>query len=207
MSYLPNLLTIAGLYLLAVASPGPNFFVITQLSLGGERQSARSVALGISTGSVVWALLAMFGIAALLASADWLYLAIRLAGAVYLIWLGMKLLLGAVRPATAQITSATAMRPARAWRAGLITSLTNPKSGAFWTSVFATAFPTDAPAWMFVATTAMIAGLSLGWHLGLATVFTSARIQTGYRRLRRPIDAVSGAILVAFGLRLALSRQ
>ena len=41
MSYLPNLLTIAGLYLLAVASPGPSFFVVTQLSLGGERQSAR----------------------------------------------------------------------------------------------------------------------------------------------------------------------
>ncbi len=205
MSYLPNLLTIAGLYLLAVASPGPNFFVITQLSLGGERWSARSVALGISTGSIVWALLAMFGIAALLASADWLYLALRLAGAVYLIWLGLKLLLGAVRPATAQI--ATAMRPARAWRTGLITSLTNPKSGAFWTSVFATTFPTDAPAWMFVATAAMVAGLSLGWHLGLATVFTSARVQAGYQRLRRAINAVTGAILVAFGLRLALSPQ
>jgi threonine efflux protein len=205
MSYLPNLLTIAGLYLLAVASPGPSVFVITQLSLGGERRSAMSVALGISTGSVVWALLAMFGIAALLASAYWLYLAVRLAGAVYLIWLGLKLLLGAVRPATAQI--ATAMRPARAWRAGLITSLTNPKSGAFWTSVFATTFPTDAPAWMFVATAAMVAGLSLGWHLGLATVFTSARVQSGYQRLRRAINAVTGTILVAFGLRLALSRQ
>jgi threonine efflux protein len=207
MSYLPNLLTIAGLYLLAVASPGPSFFVITQFSLGGKRRSARSVALGISTGSVVWALLAMFGVAALLASADWLYLAIRIAGAVYLIVLGIKLLLGAVRPATARIASATAMRPTRAWQAGLITSLTNPKSGAFWTSVFATTFPADSPAWMFVATAAMIAGLSLGWHLGLATVFTSARVQAGYQRLRRPIDAVSGAILVAFGLRLALSRR
>jgi threonine efflux protein len=155
------------------------------------------------------ALCKSFGISArdLANRADWLYLAIRLAGASYLIWLGIRLLLGAVRPATAQIASATAMRPARAWRAGLITSLTNPKSGAFWTSVFATTFPTDAPAWMFVASAAMIAALSLGWHLGLATMFTSARVQAGYKRMRRAIDGVPGAILVAFGLRLALSRQ
>jgi threonine efflux protein len=53
----------------------------------------------------------------------------------------------------------------------------------------------------------MIAGLSLGWHLGLAPVFTSARVQAGYQRLRGPIDAVSGTILVAFGVRLAFSRQ
>ncbi|RBP06404.1 threonine/homoserine/homoserine lactone efflux protein [Roseiarcus fermentans] len=206
MTYLPSLFAVAGLYLVAVASPGPNFLIITQLALSGERRLARLVAWGVATGSVIWALLAMFGVAAVLASVGWLYLAVRLLGAAYLIWLGVRLLLGAARPRAEPIGRTAAMRPLAAWRAGLTTSLTNPKSGAFWTSVFATTFPADAPVWFFVATAATIAALSVGWHLGLATTFASSRIQARYRRLRRPIDAVSGAILVAFGLRLATAR-
>lgn len=98
------------------------------------------------------------------------------------------------------------MNSAQALRTGLLTSLTNPKSGAFWVSVFASTFPADAPAWLYAVTSAIIALLSSIWHIGIALVFTNERVQVGYRRLRRPLDALCGAALVAFGCRLAATR-
>lgn len=207
MLYVSTLVAISGLYLLAAASPGPNFFIISQLSLSGRRRLAVLVALGIALGSTIWASLAMLGIAALLAKVDWLYTAIRLAGALYLIWFGGKLLLSAARPSAITQAADSGIRgTGQALKAGLLTSLSNPKSGAFWTGVFATTFPAGAPLWFHVTTALLIASLSLGWHVGLALVFTSGRVQAGYQRVRRLINAACGGILVALGLRLALER-
>ncbi|HTN97314.1 MAG TPA: LysE family transporter, partial [Nordella sp.] len=94
----------------------------------------------------------------------------------------------------------------QALKAGLLTSLSNPKSGAFWTGVFATTFPAAAPLWFHLTTAFLIASLSLGWHVGLALVFTSGHVQAGYQRVRRLINAACGGVLVALGLRLALER-
>lgn len=152
------------------------------------------VALGITLGSTTWAVLATVGVAAVLARLGWVYTGIRIAGALYLIWSGAKLLWSAYRaeaPSSSQTPPPSPLlRPRAAFRTGLLTSLTNPKSGAFWTSVFVSVFPPDAPAGLLVATALMVAGLSAGWHCGIALVFAAERVQRGYRRLRRPIDAV-----------------
>ena len=205
-THLSSLLAVCGLYLLAAASPGPNFLIITQLSLSGRRHLAILVALGIAVGSTTWATLAMLGVAALLAQVDWLYAGIRLAGALYLIWLGGKMLIGAARPAPNATREIGIGTTAHALRTGLFTSLSNPKSGAFWTGVFATTFPAQAPLWFYVTTGLLVALMSLGWHLGIALVFTSARVQAGYQRARRAIDAFCGGILVILGVHLASER-
>jgi threonine efflux protein len=84
MSYVSTFILIAGLYLVAAASPGPNFFIISQLSPAGERQRAYLVAAGITAGSTLWASSAMAGLAALLLHVRWLSLVLKLAGAAYL---------------------------------------------------------------------------------------------------------------------------
>ena len=201
---LAALATIAGVYLMAVASPGPNFFMISQQSMAGQRAMAVRIALGVAIGSATWALLAMAGVAAVLANAGWAFAAIRLAGATYLIWFGIKLLRASRSPVPAMATPVLAA--SRALRTGVITSLTNPKSGAFWTSVFASLFPAHAPGWMFAATLATIAVMSAAWHVGIALVFASAGVQARYRPLRRRIDAVCGVFLVGLGARLAIAR-
>ncbi len=207
-SHIATLAQIAVLYLLAAASPGPNVLIISQLSLSGRRRLGVLTAVGISVGSVAWAVLAMMGVAAVLARVDWLYAAVRTAGALYLLWFGARLLWKA-GPGHEASAAAGVQAPAggrAALRTGLLTSLTNPKSGAFWTSVFAAVFPGDAPAWLYPATAALIAALSLGWHLTIASLFSMPRVQSAYRGLRRPIDALCGAILVALGLKIALGR-
>jgi threonine efflux protein len=161
MSYLSTFFLIGGLYLIAAASPGPNFFIISQLSLAGERHRAGLVAAGITAGSTLWALSAMAGLAALLLHLSWLSFGLKLAGAVYLVWYGLKLLRSAGKKSV-KVPAYTqhVLTAGHAFRTGLWTSLTNPKSGVFWTSVFATTLPVGAPLWAYVATALMIAMLS-----------------------------------------------
>lgn len=205
MSYASTLGLIAALYLLAAASPGPNFFIISQLALDGQTGKARGVAAAIALGSTIWAASAIAGMATLLAHGSALATAIRWLGAAYLVWYGARLLLDAAKPAPANAAEpgkAPAL-PAQgtAFRIGLLTSLTNPKAAAFWTGVFATTLPAHAPLWLNVAICAMIALLSAAWHLAIATVFSRPRVQRAYGRARRPISAVCGSALVALGLR------
>jgi threonine efflux protein len=207
MSYISPFIIIGGLYLIAVPNPGPNFFIISQLSLAGARHRACLVAADITAGSTLWASSAMAGLAALLLHLRWLSLVLKLAGAAYLAWYGLKLLRSAAKKG-AEVQADTQYVPTtgHAFLTGLLTSLTNPKSGVFWTIVFATTLPVDAPLWVYVATALMIAMLSATWHVGLALVFTAGPIQSAYRRLRRPIDATCGTVLVLLGLRLGFGR-
>jgi LysE type translocator len=78
MIYLSTFFLIGGLYLIAAASPGPNFFIISQLSLAGERHRACLVAAGITAGSTLWASSAMAGLAALLLHLSWLSFGLKL---------------------------------------------------------------------------------------------------------------------------------
>ncbi|MBN3820339.1 LysE family transporter, partial [Paraburkholderia sp. Se-20369] len=130
MSYLPILLQIAAVYLVALVTPGPNIFMISQLSLAGRRSLGAVSALGVGTASVTWATLAMLGLAAVLHQVEWLYETIRIGGAVYLVYFGCKLLRSSTRcdPAPAAADTVSAALPApqardylRAYRTGLFT--------------------------------------------------------------------------------------
>lgn len=202
MSYTTSLLLIAGLYLLAVASPGPNFFIVTQLALNGRKNQARRVAIGLAVGSTVWATTAVAGLTALLGTFEYLATALRVAGALYLVWYGVRLLRSALPlavPAAHSIDPSTTAHAS--FRTGVFTSLTNPKSAAFWSSVFASTLPQQAPVWFLALICFLIAALSASWHLGLAVVFARPKLQGGYLLVRRPIEAVCGGALVALGLR------
>lgn len=215
MHYVAILLQIAAVYSLALISPGPNFFMVTQLSLAGRRGLGVASALGVGVGSTLWASLAMLGFATVLQRIDWLYNGVRIAGALYLVWFGIKLVRSGARrdPAAVATRSVTEPLPPagrhdyfRTWRAGLFTCLTNPKSCVFWTSVFAAMLPSHPPLWFYGAVLAAVAAMSFAWHGSIAFLFADDRTQRGYRRLRRPIDAFCGVALVGLGVKLAADR-
>ncbi|KUZ82601.1 lysine transporter LysE [Burkholderia ubonensis] len=219
MSYLPILLQIAAVYFVALVTPGPNIFMISQLSMSGRRSLGAVSALGVGTASITWATLAMLGLAAVLHQVEWLYDTIRIGGAAYLVYFGFKLLRASARrdpaPDTASAAPATLPPPdararlhahLRAYRTGLVTCLTNPKSCAFWTSVFAAMLPAHVPLWFNGAALLTIGAMSVGWYCSVAYLFASPRAQRGYRRVRRPLDALCGAALVGLGAKLAADR-
>ena len=204
------LITIAGVYFLGAASPGPNFFMVLHHALAGSRRAAVAAALGIATGSAIWVCAAMAGLTALLTQVPGLQSALRYGGALYIIWFGSKLLWTARKPAASEPLDEGALEDNHAasftaWRQGLLTCLSNPKSGLFWTGVFAGIFPAAAPFWFYVVTACMIAVFATSWYGGVALVATMPQMRGRYADARRILDFGCGLLLVAIGLRIAIT--
>lgn len=205
MEYLPQLAALAGVMLLACVSPGPDFVAVSSAALV-DRRTGVLTALGVSLGCVLWATLAVFGLGVLLTKIGWLYSAVRLVGAAYLMWLGGKTLLSA-RHAGAEIKVERANHDHRdAFRRGLLVNVANPKAAAFFGSLFVTVLPHDAPGWVHVATVLVVAVVSGGWFTFLAWMFSAGSIRAVYSRIRRAADAVMGAALMGLGAKLAIER-
>lgn len=185
----------------AVVLPGPNFLVIVWTAAAHGRQPALLAAAGVLTGAVFWITSGLFGLKALFAVLPFAGTAIRLVGAGYLVWFGAQMLL---RPDSA----ATAARHPRAaaYRAGLATNLSNPKSAAVAASLLAVALPADASRVLDGEAFLMLAAISSGWYLTVAVVSSHPAVVRGFIAARRRITQAAGALFVLFGLRLALER-
>ncbi len=199
------LLTLAGAFLIAAMSPGPNFVVVTAHALAARRCGLWT-ACGLMCGSTTWAAATVLGLNLLLAQAPWLYDSVRIAGAAYLIYLGLKMLWGLRRNGTPPVEKVPEVSAATAWRRGYLTSLTNPKSAAFFASLFLATLPPQPAPWLLAAAVAVVCVLSAFWHFALALAFSHARVRALHARARRVIDAVVGATLVLLGARLLASR-
>ena len=207
MDHVQSLLIIAAIYLATKASPGPIFFVLSHYAMAGPKRTAVLIALGTTVGSLAWATMSLAGLAALLARIGWLYTGLRWAGSAYLIYLGIMLLRASrhrLAKSDKDQRATDVLSAFHALRLGLVTSLTNPKSGVFWSSVFLVAFPVSPPEWVYAATFSLVLIISLGWHMLLVMTFSTVRVRGTYLRFNAWIDRVAGSVLILFGIRLAL---
>ena len=177
--------------LVVIVSPGPDFALTVRNSLRG---GGLATALGVVTGQLVWALATAAGIAALLVASHPAFVALRIAGAAYLIWLGLMALVR--RGGRHELTP----RRGSPYRQGLLSNLGNPKMPVFFTSLLPQFGASFAALALHGVT---FAALTLAW---LALVARIGRV-LGTGRVRRAIDVVTGVVLVAFGLRLATERR
>jgi threonine efflux protein len=210
MNDIAQLAAIAGVMLLACASPGPDMLAVTSHAFA-RRRAGVCAAAGIATSHALWATLAVFGLGLILARLAWLYEGIRIAGGLYLLYLGARTLIGlretaGASPASGTAAAAKSSGGAHAYRRGLLVGLTNPKAAAFFGSLFVTLLPAHAPLWVHGATVLTVAAVSIGWFTSIALLFSTGSVQRGYAKLRRPVDALMGTVLVALGARLALDR-
>lgn len=208
MDYIPQLLALSGIVLLACASPGPDFVAVTSHALS-ERRSGVFVGLGITCAVALWASLAVFGFGLLIQQFFWLYESIRLAGAAYLIYLGARMLMAALRAQAKgqdDVAQAPCVSPKQAWSRGFIVGITNPKTATFFATLFVTLLPVGAPLWVYAAVVAVVVCITATWLCLLASFFSVAIVRTAYARIRRPVDALMGAALVGLGIRMATSR-
>jgi len=206
LDYAPSLVTIAGVFLLGCLSSGPNFLVVTSRAVTISRRAGVLAGLGVALASLAWASLTLAGLSLVLQHAAWLLTALRLAGAVYLIYLGARTILGACRPMPDR-NAAAFNTPA--WRdvwSGFLTSMTNPKAVAFFGSLFVVTLPVAAPGWVYGLTLAIVATLSTAWHCGLALFFSLGPVQAAYRRSKAMVSTVLGSVLVLLGIRLLSAR-
>ncbi|WP_411880442.1 LysE family translocator [Polaromonas sp. YR568] len=197
--------SVAALYLMLAVSPGPNFLVITLAAVSESRRHALCVGLGVSTASVLWASLAAVGLGILISHFNGLQQILQVAGGIYLLYIGIRL----IRQAHLPLPESSPQAGRSGWQAyryGLATNLTNPKSLVFFSSAFATLFTPGLPVWMRVAAVGVVAVISLTWNFLVATLFCRSSTRQGYRRAKRWIDRLTGGLLALFGLRLIFSR-
>jgi threonine/homoserine/homoserine lactone efflux protein len=199
------LFSIAVLFMLGVMSPGPNFLIVAQFALTRGRAEAFAAICGVAIISTLWAGASLFGLAVLFKLFPWMQVALRLAGAAYLVWSGIRLWRKASQPAPEVPRGAPdRARLADAFRAGLATNLSNAKAITFYSSAFAAVAPApDKPATLYVVLLLVIC-LVFFWYGTVALVLTTGPLARGYRRGRVWIERISGVLMIGFGVRLAI---
>ncbi len=176
------------------------------------RRHAYAVALGINTGAIVWGVAAAVGASALLAASTHAFTALKLAGAAYMLWLGVSLLLTTFRKTTAAAADDVELPAgsslARSWLKGAATNLLNPKVGVFYMAVIPQFIPDGvSPLWMGVALAGVHNLLGLAWFTLIIFGTGLARRWLRTPRVARATDRVTGVALVGFGTTLALEAR
>ena len=224
---LTALVTFACAAALIVLLPGPDTLVVVRNLIRGGRRSAALTVSGVLSGLAIWVTAAALGLAALLRASRDGYTALRLVGAVYLIWLGVNSLRtrAAARnpaaisnpaatsnpamstPGEVQFPDATRRLVGTGYRAGLATDLLNPKVGVFFVSFL----PGFVPAGHAVGPTSLLFGaifvVETAMYFAILLVL-AARVTKWMSepRVRRRLDRVTGLVLIGFGLRIATER-
>lgn len=192
--------------LAGVMSPGPNFVAVTHRAVTKSRAEVLPLVLGIASVSALWATAAVFGLGILFSLFPWLFWSVKLLGAAYLAWLGLQLIRGARLALAEQSATVTRSTFLRAFRDGVVTNLSNPKSMAFYASVFSASVPAAASSATLAAVVLMVPAIATCWYGGVALFLSSANAATCYRKGKPLIERVCGALLIVFGLRQAIFR-
>lgn len=206
-----RLLAFLGVAIVLTITPGPDFALVTRVGLSRGRVAAWFTSLGIVTGHVTWGLAAGAGVASLLHASAALYNVLRLAGAAYLIWLGVHALLAREPAPTAHggawATVAQPVNRVTAYRQGLLNDLLNPKIGVFYTTLLPQFITPGQPVFLTSVALASLFALIVALWLGSYVILLD-RAGALFRRrgVRLALERVTGLVLVGLGLRVALER-
>ena len=199
---------IAVVWFVIVTIPGPNFLVVTQFAMARSKRQGLLGAFGGSTGDAVWASASLLGLNAVFEHANWLYEGIRIVGGCYLVFMGIRIVWKAIRlPNKAVSGPAGSVGGVRAYRRGMMTSLSNPKTAAFFSSLFLSAFPIEAPPWVYAVTITMVFSVSIVWYGLMACFFSYSKIRTLYERAKTALDVAAVSIFTLLGFRLVFGEE
>ena len=197
---------------IVIITPGPDTAITIRNTLFAGRTGGMMTALGIASGQAIWALATSAGIVAILLASEPLFLAIKYAGAAYLIFLGLQALREAIRPSAAAATGEE--RPTRtlsavaAFRQGVISDLGNPKMAVFFASLLPQFVPAENATFIsFFFLGLIFALMTLAWLILYAIVVSKIGDVLRRPAVRRWIEGVTGSVLIALGVRVAAEQR
>jgi threonine efflux protein len=203
------LLAVAALHLVVLVVPGPDVLLVSRAALAQSRRAALLAGLGVCLGIACWAGLALLGINFLFAQFPWIHGVIKVAGGLYLLWMGLNLWRGAGRGGASE--GAAVPAPVRSdWaslRAGFLTNVANPKAAVFFGSVFSSVLGAHTSPGLKLAVFGVVVSLSLAWFALVACGMSTRPVQAAYLRARGGIDRVAGTLMLGFGGLLLASRD
>ncbi|PVZ86364.1 threonine export protein RhtC [Serratia sp. S1B] len=203
-------LKIALLHLVALISPGPDFFFVSQTAVSRSRREAMLGVVGITLGVMVWAGVALLGLNLILQKMAWLHQIIMVAGGLYLCWMGWQLLRSArnhhLQPSESTERKVVLAKPGHSFIRGLLTNLSNPKAVIYFGSVFSLFVGEDVGAGARWGLFTLITVETLVWFSLVAVVFALPKMRRGYQRVVKWVDGLAGVLFTGFGVHLIFTR-
>jgi threonine/homoserine/homoserine lactone efflux protein len=198
-----HVLAFLGVSAVVIVTPGQDTALTIRNTLLGGRRSGVLTAVGVSGGQAVWALATSAGVAAVLQSSEPAFVAVKLAGAAYLVFLGLQTLVPALRSGASKSKPSPRGRPARQ---GIVSNLGNPKMAIFFTSLLPQ-FATEPSFAALLILGLVFCSLTFAWLTAYAFAVAKAGDFLRRSRVRRALDGLTGTVLVALGLRLAAEQR
>ncbi|MFM9380813.1 LysE family translocator [Pseudomonas sp. UV AK001] len=192
--------------LLACISPGPDFALVSRNGLLLSRRAGVLTAMGIGLGVLVHVGYTLLGLGLVLQQSPWLFNALKLAGAAYLVYLGIKMLRSRA-DAQQPDAASPALSDLAALRSGFLTNALNPKTSIFIVSLFMGVVRPDTGLPVQMAYGVFIAGAHVLWFSLVALCFSAGRVREKLLAARQWIDRAFGGLLVGFGVLLTLSQR
>jgi threonine/homoserine/homoserine lactone efflux protein len=202
MDGLVALFSILGALLVGAISPGPSFVFVVRTSVAQSRAEGLAAALGMGVGACLFGALAVLGLRTLMAEGGWLFLGLKIAGGLYLVYLAWRIWQGAAEPVVVQHEGARQVNAGRAFWLALGTQLSNPKIVAVFGAVFAALLPADPPLWLYLALPPLIFVQETAWYALVALAFSASRPRAAYLGAKLWIDRIAAALIGVLGIRL-----
>jgi threonine/homoserine/homoserine lactone efflux protein len=208
MAELAALFGIVAALAVGTVSPGPSFVMVARTAVSASRAEGLAAALGMGVGGVVFAVLALLGLQGVLLAVPSLYLLLKVAGGLYLAYLGWRIWSAAAQPLVISPTQTDAPASVRrAFTLGLTTQVSNPKTAIVYASVFAAFMPAVHSLSFSLGVAACVFTVEAAWYAVVATALSSAGPRSAYLRYKVWLDRIAGGVMMALGLKLVASAR
>lgn len=199
-----TILGVLSIHFAAAASPGPNFMICTRNTLARSRAAGLATVGGIVLANSIFITLGFLGVIAILRNFDWLIAALKIAGGLYIAWLGIQVWRGAAKPLPAEAGSGKGGDLGSAFRQGLATNLLNVKSFAYYFSFFAVVYDPQMALWAKLTMAGLMLCVTGAWYCFVVLFLSVPGMRRAYARVKTWIDRGVGCLLLVFGARIAL---
>ncbi|MEU9008643.1 LysE family transporter [Streptomyces sp. NPDC048479] len=200
-----ELIAVAVITVLAVISPGADFAMVVRNSYLYGRTTGLLAAAGVAAGVLVHVTYTMLGVGLLIASSTALFTAIKLVGAAYLVYIGVRTFLARADLAVDPESKPDLTRLG-ALRTGFLTNALNPKTTLFVVSTFTQVVGPGTPVWQQAGYGLFMSLAHLGWFGLVALFFSNSRLRTGMLRWQKVLNRSIGSVMVGLGVTLGLAR-
>lgn len=203
--HLANLFLALGIFSLGFVSIGPNILAIVGTSMDRGRPHGVALALGVGTGSGIWAILTVSGLTIFVTAYAGAITFLKIFGVIYLLWLASKAFKSALSPNGKTLTRGA--KGNNLYLQGLTIQMTNPKAALHWVAIVGIGLGPEAPLWVGASLVISTTIISMLGHLGYAVAFSTKPVAAFYGRARRWIEGFLGLFFTFAAFRLVTFRN
>ena len=206
LAYLPSILSLAGLNIVALISPGPDFAVVVKNSLIYSRKTALLTAFGIALGILIHVSYSLLGLGFVIKENAWLFLGVKYLGAGYLLYIGIASLRAKKKDlALDNIQHVHDISARSAIGSGFLTNALNPKCMLFFISLFSIVISTNTPSFIMLTYGIIIFVETLAWFSFVAFCLSGKRTREKFNAVGHWVERVTGGVLITLGAKLFLT--